>query len=130
MGKKVKAGFRTWQDPYRVKWHTKRAPLEKHKPSLYAVSFYDAATEEDVELIPVAQELEWTVLKVSGIKDQYDVSADGTITLDLDTKMLARLKKAKCIVDHVVDFRFKDVLAESGEDFELVENSKIVLDIS
>jgi len=38
---KITAGFRTWKDPYRVKWITTRAPMEKHKPTLYAVSFYD-----------------------------------------------------------------------------------------
>jgi hypothetical protein len=128
--KKIIASFRTWRNPYRVKWLTNRAPIEKHKLSVYAVSFYDKQLKEDIEIIPIAQKLEWTILKVSGTKDQYDVTADGTITLELDDDMHSRLRKSKYLVDHQIDFRFKDVMAESGEDFELVENSNIQLDIN
>jgi len=78
----------------------------------------------------VSQKLKWTILKVPGKKDLYDVSADGTITLELDSETLKKLKKYDCIIDYAIDFKFKDVTAESGEDFELVENSKIQLDVS
>lgn len=129
MAKTINASFRTWRNPYRVKWLTKRATLEKHKPSLYAISFFDEDTEEDIEILPVKQDLEWVVTKVSGAKNQYDVSADGTITLSLDPKVLAKLEQAKFMVDHAVEFRCNDILAESGEDFEFVENSAIELDV-
>ncbi len=123
--------FRTWRNPYCILWKTKRS-IKGIVPKLDTITFYSKG--EDVELTVTHQDLAWSV-EPTDTKNQFEFSADGFVTVDIDPKTLQRLKKAGSI-DHVVAFYPNKDDADLGvnafepdKDYELIENSNIALEI-
>jgi hypothetical protein len=112
-------------EPYRIRALNADIDFTACKPALDSFNVYDDDKEDDVQIFPQeGSQITYHVVKEED--DVYAIIMSGTVILTDEDKKLVLAKEGA--VDYALDLSTADDDSiESDEDYELVENYKILL---
>ena len=120
MKKKFEIEFQK-HEPFRIKWLSDEKRLSEYKISLDLFKFFDENNEDDIELFPIKQSLQFRIRDMGN--NIFDILLGGTIELDFADEILDKLKKVDFSVDYSLDLIDENgEYAEIDDHYEFVEN--------
>ena len=95
--------------------------MSEYKISLDLFKFFDENNEDDIELFPIKQSLQFSIRDMGN--NIFDILLGGTIELDFADEILDKLKKVDFSVDYSLDLIDENgEYAEIDDHYEFVEN--------
>jgi hypothetical protein len=112
---------------YSIRWLSD-SDFGHYEPEIDEVNFYDEDAQDDIIIPIVDSDLTFSIEEDD---DVINIGFSGTIELSMSKEDYGKLEAQNFSVDYLMVFNDSDGdQAESDEDYELVENYNIVLDIA
>jgi hypothetical protein len=116
-----------WDTGYCIRWLSE-SDFGDYEPVIEEINFYDEASQDDIVIPIIDSDLTFSLEEND---DTISIGFSGTLELSMSKEDYDKLEAQGFSVDYLMVFNDSDGdQAESDEDYELIENYNIVLEVA